>query len=111
VGGGPAPPPPPRARAAGGGGGAPGGLLLTVSVASASWLPGLRSLGAPVEALVALGGPALPTALLCGTAAAGLLAHAARVLTGPWAHHAPADLPIHPTGRPAAHHATRRTPR
>lgn len=102
-----------RTAAAAGLAAAVGGLLLTLSAASASWLPGLRSLGAPVDALVALGGPALPAAVVCAPAAAGLLVHAARVLTGPWAHHPPAGRPTvpPPQGRPAARHVTRRTPR
>lgn len=107
-----------RTAAAVGLGAAVGGLVLAFSVASASWLPGLRPLGTPVEALVQAYGPAVLPAICCTAATAGLLAHAARVLTGPWAHHRAADGPaaagartalrrraVTPTDQPAPDHA------
>ncbi|SFB91368.1 hypothetical protein [Streptomyces aidingensis] len=76
-----------RCRAAASALGAVCAALLTVlCTAAAAWLPALRWAGRPVAALAGTHGPGAVTVLVCGAAAAGLLAYAARVLTGACAH-------------------------
>ncbi|WP_130796666.1 hypothetical protein [Streptomyces otsuchiensis] len=83
-------------------------LLLAVSVVGASWLPGLRAIGLPVEYALGLGGPPLLPAVLAGAVWLVLLVYAARTLTGPWAHH---SAPVAPAGTArGGPSAARRTP-
>ncbi|MGX2994684.1 hypothetical protein JNUCC64_10365 [Streptomyces sp. JNUCC 64] len=74
--------------------GAPGAALTAAGCAQAAALttvlaarlPGWDRLAAPVDVLVALGGPGAVPALSCGAAALALLAHAGRVLPRASAH-------------------------
>ncbi|WP_241720882.1 hypothetical protein [Streptomyces lydicus] len=59
---------------------------LALSLVLIARLPGLPPLGVPVEALTTAVGPAAVPAVACTAAAAGLLVHGLRALTGACAH-------------------------
>ncbi|GAA2072320.1 hypothetical protein GCM10009801_24810 [Streptomyces albiaxialis] len=67
------------------------GQALALTAVLAARLPGLGVLGRPVETAVAACGTYAVTVTACACAALGLLAYAARALTGASAHHRAAE--------------------